>query len=175
MYHFDVGSTIEVCNPWAQWYMAEVVGMRDVVEDVAEPAAQRPRRSTAATAPKTEIKIHYTSFSHRLDEWLDVASARLRAVTVDLSHPVVQAWGDGTAGLIEEDVYEVEELIGKRKRDGKVEYRVKWANWDLPGDSTWEASDKISDDLISDYKEKPPAVARPLAAPATAGKRPFDV
>ena len=71
---------------------------------------------------------------------IDVASVRLRAVTVDLSHPVVQAWGGGTAGLIEEDVYEVEELIGKRKRDGKVDY-------------SWEASDKISDDLISDYTD----------------------
>ena len=70
---------------------------------------------------------------------------------------------------------EVEELIGKRKRDGKVEYHVKWANWD-PADSTWEARDKISGDLVSDYEEKHAplahAVARPSVAPA-ADKRPF--
>ena len=67
MNDFNVGSTIEVRDPFGHWYQAEVVGVRDVVEEVDEPAANRPRRCGAATAPKTEIKIHYISFSHRLD------------------------------------------------------------------------------------------------------------
>ena len=45
MYHFDVGSTIEVCDLWAQWCKAEVVGMRDVVEEVG-PSRRARRQAT---------------------------------------------------------------------------------------------------------------------------------
>lgn len=35
-----------------------------------------------------------------------------------------------------EDEWEVEEIVGKRTRKGKLEYLVKWKDW--PGEPTWE-------------------------------------
>ena len=37
-----------------------------------------------------------------------------------------------------DEEYEVETIINKRVRKGKIEYLVKWKGWDNPDDNTWE-------------------------------------
>eukprot|EP00092_Neocalanus_flemingeri_P087793 GFUD01110853.1.p1 GENE.GFUD01110853.1~~GFUD01110853.1.p1 ORF type:complete len:259 (+),score=91.30 GFUD01110853.1:42-779(+) len=45
---------------------------------------------------------------------------------------------------IEEEDYEVEKIIEKRTaKKGKVEYLVKWKNFDDPADYTWEPSNNL--------------------------------
>ena len=37
-----------------------------------------------------------------------------------------------------DEEYEVETIINKRVRKGKIEYLVKWKGLDNPDDNTWE-------------------------------------
>jgi chromobox protein 1 len=46
----------------------------------------------------------------------------------------------------DEDDYEVEKIMDKRvAKKGKVEYLVKWKNFDDPADYTWEPVDNLED------------------------------
>lgn len=50
-----------------------------------------------------------------------------------------------------EDEWEVEEILGKRTRKGKIEYLVKWKDW--PGDPTWEKEENCDCvNLIAAYE-----------------------
>merc|ERR1711874_541850 len=57
----------------------------------------------------------------------------------------------------DEEEYEVEKIIEKRLRKGKVEYLVKWKNWNDPGDNTWEPIAHLDcDDIISKFEKENP-------------------
>ena len=65
-----------------------------------------------------------------------------------------------------EDDFEVEEILEKRTTNkGKVEYLVKWKNFDDPADNSWEPAENLQSvqDIISKYesnlKAKKPCVA----------------
>ena len=52
--------------------------------------------------------------------------------------------------------YEVEALLGKRRRKGEVQYLVKWKGWDRPQDNSWEPLINLDcKDLVEDYEAKP--------------------
>ena len=52
-----------------------------------------------------------------------------------------------------EEEYEVEKILDKRVRKGKVEYYVKWKNWDNPDDNTWEPIEHLEcEELIQEYE-----------------------
>jgi len=54
-----------------------------------------------------------------------------------------------------DEEYEVETIINKRIRRGKVEYQVKWKGWDNPDDNTWEPVANLEcPELISEYEKK---------------------
>ena len=56
-----------------------------------------------------------------------------------------------------EEEYEVERIIDKRTRKGKLEYLVKWKGWDLPEHNTWEAIDHLNcEELIEEYERRNP-------------------
>merc|ERR1711915_806995 len=56
-----------------------------------------------------------------------------------------------------EEEYEVERIIDKRTRKGKLEYLVKWKGWDLPEHNTWEAIDHLNcEEMIEEYEKKNP-------------------
>ena len=49
--------------------------------------------------------------------------------------------------------YEVEALLGKRRRKGEVQYLVKWKGWDRPEDNSWEPLINLDcKDLVEDYE-----------------------
>lgn len=51
---------------------------------------------------------------------------------------------------LEDDEYEVEKIVGRRKRKGKFEYRVKWKGY--PSSSnTWQPRDNSFRDLWEAY------------------------
>ena len=78
----------------------------------------------------------------------------------------------------QEEEYEVEFIIGKRKKKGKIQYLVKWKGWDRPEDNSWKyLKDLHCNDLIEDFnataeaKAKAAAKARAVAAKAAAPKK----
>ena len=52
--------------------------------------------------------------------------------------------------------YEVEALLGKRRKKGEVQYLVKWKGWDRPQDNTWERLENLSGckNLLRDFEAK---------------------
>ena len=54
----------------------------------------------------------------------------------------------------EEEVYEVEKILQKRKKGKKVEYLVKWKNYDGPDDNTWEPAQSLEAVEIIEQFEK---------------------
>jgi len=53
----------------------------------------------------------------------------------------------------EEDIYEVEELLEKKKLHGKVHYLVKWVGFSA-SEATWEPISNISADTIKEFEQK---------------------
>jgi chromobox protein 5 len=54
----------------------------------------------------------------------------------------------------EDEEYEVEKILGKRKRQGGVEYLIKWAGYDN-SQNTWEPEENLDcADRIKDFEEK---------------------
>ena len=62
--------------------------------------------------------------------------------------------------------YEVEALLGKRRRKGEVQYLVKWKGWDRPQDNSWEPLINLDcKDLVEDYEaDRSKARAKPSEA-----------
>ena len=59
-------------------------------------------------------------------------------------------------GHIEEDVWEVEEIVDVRVRKKRKEYRVRWEGW-VAKDDTWEpAKDILDRSLIDDFEALSP-------------------
>lgn len=55
---------------------------------------------------------------------------------------------------LEEDMYEVEMIVGKRRRNGVFEYRIRWAGWSAKHDS-WEAAENLESvqEMITEYEQ----------------------
>ena len=67
----------------------------------------------------------------------------------------------------QEKYYEVESILGKRKKKGKLQYLVKWKGWDRPQDNSWRSlKDMQCQDLIEDFE----AAAEAKIKPGDAGK-----
>ena len=61
----------------------------------------------------------------------------------------------------QEEEYEVEFIIGKRKKKGKIQYLVKWKGWDRPEDNSWKyLKDLHCNDLIEDFNATAEAKAK---------------
>ena len=57
----------------------------------------------------------------------------------------------------DEDDYEVEKIMDKRvAKKGKVEYLVKWKNFDDPVDYTWEPVNNLEDvkDMVTKFEKE---------------------
>jgi len=64
-----------------------------------------------------------------------------------------------SAEVNEAGVFDVERILGKRQRGGKVEYHVKWAAYD-ESDATWEPAENVEEsasEAIDDFEAGPDA------------------
>lgn len=50
-------------------------------------------------------------------------------------------------------VYEVEHIVAKRGKGGKVEYIIQWKNYS-PGENTWEPAEHLPEDLIAAFENR---------------------
>jgi hypothetical protein len=66
--------------------------------------------------------------------------------------------------LTAEDVYEVEKILEKRGKGKKVEYLVKWKNYDGPNDNTWEPANSLdgATDIVINFEENLKIVEKSL-------------
>jgi len=54
----------------------------------------------------------------------------------------------------EEEEYEVENILDKRKRGGGTEYLIKWLGYDDPSQNTWEPEENLDcQDAIDEFEE----------------------
>ena len=72
-----------------------------------------------------------------------------------------------------DDAYEVERIIGKRVRDGRTEYHVKWAGCD-DSESTWEPDNMVDGaaELVAEYEATLAAATATSASAATSAVSP---
>ena len=55
--------------------------------------------------------------------------------------------------MSDQEEYEVESILEKRMKRGKVQYLVKWKGWDRPKDNSWKSlKDLHCNDLIEDFE-----------------------
>lgn len=54
---------------------------------------------------------------------------------------------------VDEEIYEVEKVVGKRIHQGKVEYLLKWKGYSS-NDNTWEPEDSLDcSELLQEYEK----------------------
>ena len=60
------------------------------------------------------------------------------------------------AELEKEEVYEVEKILEKRGEGKKIEYLVKWKNYDSPSDNTWEPAGSLDGaaDIMKKFEQE---------------------
>ena len=108
-------------------------------------AAKRRRGAPSATAAAAEPPEHQVNADVEGPTAADprdgddvsrdgAAGACSAPAAAESSSPM--STGEGSEQSVEED-YEVERIVGKRKRGSKVEYRVRWKGYDA-SDDTWE-------------------------------------
>ena len=68
-------------------------------------------------------------------------------------------------GHIDEDAWEVERVLKRRRRLGVTEYLVRWAGWDEKYNS-WVPEDDISEELLEDLDLSEAQAARKRRKPA---------
>ena len=57
--------------------------------------------------------------------------------------------------MSDQEEYEVESILEKRMKRGKVQYLVKWKGSDRPEDNSWEIlTDMDCQDLVDDFEAK---------------------
>ena len=57
--------------------------------------------------------------------------------------------------MSDQEQYEVEFIIGKRKKRGRLEYLVKWKGWDRPQDNSWLPLKNLKcQELIEEFEAK---------------------
>ena len=72
-----------------------------------------------------------------------------------------EKWGGNVAGHLEDDVWEVEQLLGRRLgRYRRKEYLVRWSGWDAEGD-TWEPRSGIDESMCDAYDRCHPEDSSP--------------
>jgi len=53
-----------------------------------------------------------------------------------------------------EEVFEVEKILEKRVKGKKIEYLVKWKNYDGPDDDTWEPAVMLASDIVDKFENE---------------------
>jgi hypothetical protein len=55
--------------------------------------------------------------------------------------------------LVENSIYEVEKIVGKRVENGKTLYQIKWKGYSIT-DNTWEPIEHLNIEIINAYEKR---------------------
>lgn len=153
-----VGDAVLVKAWKRRWYRAKVVASR-------------------GKAPDIELRIHVSPFDARHDLWLPQASRDLRrpGKGANSNKLLARANYKSTTGYVEEeDKWELEKAIRKKKIKGKWHWLMRWRGWAAEHD-TWEPRRADTRDVIEEYEEqqKQPAPAAKRAVVPRAPAEPY--
>jgi hypothetical protein len=89
---------------------------------------------------------------------------------IDEDIPVAASSNSAASSGSDEDTYEVEEILNRRERSGKVQYQVKWSGYDKP---TWEPRENLNGakELLKAYEGRRPSSVRSAAVPMRVSSR----
>jgi len=107
--------------------------------------------------------VKWENFADKYNTWEPISSIPpfiLKFYEEDMSRlglPAPQAAEEEDENDDEDEDYEVESIMEKRvTKKGKLEYLVKWKNFDDPADYTWEPSNNLDDvmDLVTQFEKE---------------------
>ena len=96
------------------------------------------------------VKVHFLGWKARFefDEWVYLDANADRLLPPDADEPFYD-WGT-TVGHVQDDQYEVDKILKKRKRKDSTFFRLCWRGYSESSDS-WEPEENVHPDLIA-YK-----------------------
>ena len=134
-------AVVEARDRTGSWYVANILSSFGEGDDVT-------------------YKVHYKGYGKGYDELVE--ASRVRARDPDGEEPVqdgagVNSYEGGGEGHVEEDTWEVETILKKRRvagTDGEYKYLVKWRGerWADPKWNEWKESDDVEESLIEEFE-----------------------
>ena len=109
-----------------------------------------------------EVKIHYNGWKHTHDEWLKASSDRILGEDEELPSEEYN-WGS-KAGHLEEDMWEVESIVKRKRQKNKDGFLVRWSGTNKEGEAwqpSWVALEDICPQLVDEFENPPEIPALP--------------
>ena len=106
-----------------------------------------------------ELRIHFKGWSagHKVKEWIGAFSFGLQSEQPPPDAELADAEDEdenerlfrNLTGHVGDDQFEVEHIVGRRVRNGAVQYKVKWKNWAAKWNQ-WRDAVNIDAGLVAD-------------------------
>jgi len=113
------------------------------------PKRGRPKRSTdTKTTPFKDDENKKTQNAHSSEKELELIKQRTKTPTIPLRPDGPMEDLSKKMDLIQDrlnEEYEVEKILSKRGKGSKIEYLVKWKNFEKEEDQTWEPLANLSE------------------------------
>lgn len=138
----------QVKDPRGHWYDAKIVGERGEGEE-------------------REVKVHYHGWKQSLDEWILASSDRILDEDEELPEEA-HDWGT-ERGHIDEDQWEVEAIVKRRRKNNKDV--VRWAGLNKEGEAwapSWVALEDVCPELLDEFENPPEVPALPFVEKVSA-------
>ena len=140
----------QVKDPRGHWYDAKIVGERGEGEE-------------------REVKVHYHGWKQSLDEWILASSDRILDEDEELPEEA-HDWGT-ERGHIDEDQWEVEAIVKRRRKNNKDGCFVRWAGLNKEGEAwapSWVALEDVCPELLDEFENPPEVPALPFVEKVSA-------
>ena len=140
----------QVKDPRGHWYDAKIVGERGEGEE-------------------REVKVHYHGWKQSLDEWILASSDRILDEDEELPEEA-HDWGT-ERGHIDEDQWEVEAIVKRRRKNNKDGCVVRWAGLNKEGEAwapSWVALEDVCPELLDEFENPPEVPALPFVEKVSA-------
>ena len=120
-----------------KFYGAKVIAVKEADSD-------KPRR----------LKYIYDGYNKpSAARWISVADTKVRYETTEENNEEHhKAAFTSAAGHLEDDLWEVEEVVGERGEGEGKEYLVRWAPPWTAADDSWEPAESVGSSLISEFE-----------------------
>ena len=142
-----VGQKVTARDSKGHWYPALIVGKR-------------------GAASSLQVKVHFDGWPERWDEWVQHAThvrpPPSKAQLAALVHGRVMEHTTGFDPSTKE--WMVDTIVGRRRRRGCWQYKVRWQGWGEE-DDTWEPKRNLPDGLADEYEAAQAIPARHESRP----------